>query len=74
MSQNKLKRSHECGFWLAMNPLKRTVVVVVEQLSLQQCANKTGFDDMASISTANADGFFGISFGFKEAKAKANFR
>jgi 2-polyprenyl-3-methyl-5-hydroxy-6-metoxy-1,4-benzoquinol methylase len=43
--------------------------------SLQQCARKAGFDALeASTSAANADGFFGISFGFEEAKAKADFR
>ena len=42
---------------------------------MQTCARKAGFDAMeASTSAANADGFFGISFGFEEAKAKANFR
>jgi len=42
--------------------------------ALQQCARKAGFDAIkASTSAANADGFFGMSFGFKEAKAKTNF-
>jgi len=42
--------------------------------ALQTCAHKAGFHAMkASTSAANADGFFGISFGFEEAKAKTNF-
>ena len=42
--------------------------------ALQTCARKAGFDVMkASTSSAHADGLFGISFGFKEAKAKVNF-
>jgi ubiquinone/menaquinone biosynthesis C-methylase UbiE len=42
--------------------------------ALQTCARKAGFDaTKVSTSAANADGFFGISFGFEEAKAKANF-
>lgn len=41
--------------------------------ALQNCARKAGFDAIkASTSAANADGLFGISFGFKEAKAKAD--
>ena len=39
------------------------------------CARKAGFKTMkASTSAANADGLFGISFGFEEAKAKADFK
>ena len=39
--------------------------------ALQACAQKAGFNIMkGSTSAANADGLFGISFGFKEAKAK----
>jgi len=42
--------------------------------ALQRCARQAGFDAMkASTSAANADGLFGISFGFKEAKTKVNF-
>lgn len=45
---------------------------VFSPLALQQCARQAGFTDIkASTSAANADGLFGISFGFKEAKAKA---
>jgi ubiquinone/menaquinone biosynthesis C-methylase UbiE len=40
--------------------------------ALQQCARKAEFNVMtASTSAAHADGLFGISFGFQEAKAKA---
>ena len=40
--------------------------------SLKKCAHKAGFEEMKfSTSAANADGLFGISFGFQETKAKA---
>lgn len=40
--------------------------------ALQKCAHKAGFDDInTGTSAAQADGFMGLSFGFKEAKAKA---
>jgi len=43
--------------------------------ALQKCARKAGFDAVkASTSAAHADGLFGISFGFKEAKSKTDCR
>lgn len=42
--------------------------------ALQRCAGKAGFGTMkASTSAAHADGLFGISFGFQEARVKAGF-
>jgi hypothetical protein len=41
---------------------------------LQQCARKAGFDAIkAGTSVANVDEFFGMSFGFKEARAKTDY-